>query len=171
MIQRNIQSFRESGIIIDPLTDIKDQLDLFYGDEQVNNQMTMVCGTDLCEMLGLFHDLAEKVNELNVKKISELEKYKIAYTNRVIRDKKDKEEKQISKNPNPEDDEKVSIIRKQNAELVMQNARYEEQLKEITEKLDLLIAENDKKDKRINSLELVMPLVDAVVLSTIKSEE
>lgn len=53
----------------------------------------------------------------------------------------------------------------------MQNARYEEQLKEITEKLDLLIAENDKKDKRINSLELVMPLVDAVVLSTIKSEE
>ena len=133
--------------------------------------MTIVSGNDLCEMLGLFNDLAEAANELSAKKIRELEKYKIAYTNRVIRDKKDKEEKLISKNPNPEDDEKVSIIRKQNAELVMQNARYEEQLKEITEKLDLLIAENDKKDKRINSLELVMPLVDAVVLSTIKSEE
>ena len=155
MIQRNIQSFRESGIIIDPLTDIKDQLDLFYGDEQVNNQMTMVCGTDLCEMLGLFHYLAEKVNELNVKKISELEKYKIAYNNRVRRDKrKEEEEKQVAKNQNIEDDEKFSIISKQNTDLMMQNARYEEQLKELTENLDLLIVENDEKDNLIQSLEL-----------------
>ena len=36
----------------------------------------------------------------------------------------------------------------------MQNARYEEQLKELTENLDLLIVENDEKDKLIQSLEL-----------------
>lgn len=81
------------GITAEPLTDIKNLLDLFYGDEQVNNYMTIVSGNDLCEMLGLFNDLAEAANELSAKKIRELEKYKIAYTNRVIRDKKDKEEK------------------------------------------------------------------------------
>ena len=48
----------------------------------------MVLGSDLCEMLGLFHDLAEAIDLLNVKKVSELEKYKIAYNNRVRRDKK-----------------------------------------------------------------------------------
>ena len=36
----------------------------------------------------------------------------------------------------------------------MQNARYEEQLKELTENLDLLIVENEEKDKLIQSLEL-----------------
>jgi len=89
----------------DPLTEIKTLLDLFYDDEQVNNYMTMVCGTDLCEMLGLFNDLAEAANELSANKIKELEKYKIAYTNRVIRDKKkDEEERQVSKNNNIEED-------------------------------------------------------------------
>ena len=69
-----------------------DLLDLFFGDEQINNFTTMVYGQDLCEMLGLFHDLAEAVNDLNIKKVAELERYKIAYNNRVRRDKrKDKE--------------------------------------------------------------------------------
>ena len=48
----------------------------------------MVCGHDLCEMLGLFHDLAEAIDQTNRVKIAELEKYKIAYNNRVRRDKK-----------------------------------------------------------------------------------
>ena len=48
----------------------------------------MVCGSDLVEMMGLFHDLAEAINELNIKKISELERYKIGYNNRVKREKK-----------------------------------------------------------------------------------
>ena len=48
----------------------------------------MVCGSDLCEMLGLFHDLAEAQVAANVLKVAELEKYKIAYNNRVRRDKK-----------------------------------------------------------------------------------
>ena len=37
MIQRTIESYKESGINGDPLTDVKDLLDLFYNDELVNN--------------------------------------------------------------------------------------------------------------------------------------
>jgi len=48
----------------------------------------MVYGSDLCDMLGLFHDIAEAVGMYNVKKIAELEKFKIAYNNRVKRDKR-----------------------------------------------------------------------------------
>ena len=66
----------------------------------------MVCGTDLCEMLGLFHDLAEAINEANVQKIAELEKYKIAYNNRVRRDKRaeKKEEEEVKKKDDEEDE-------------------------------------------------------------------
>ena len=65
-----IQSYKESGITSgDPFQELKDMLDLFYDDEQVNNFSTMVSGSDLVEMLGLFHDLAEAINELNIKKI------------------------------------------------------------------------------------------------------
>ena len=89
MIQRVIQSYRETGIVSgDPMTDMKDLLDLFFADEHVNNFSTMVCGSDLCEMIGLFHDLAEATVEVNAKKLAECEKYKIAYNNRVRRDKR-----------------------------------------------------------------------------------
>ena len=46
----------------DPYQELKDLLDLFFQNEQVNNHTTMVCGHDLCEMLGLFHDLAEAID-------------------------------------------------------------------------------------------------------------
>lgn len=66
----------------------------------------MVCGSDLCEMLGLFHDLAEAVNEFNAKKVAELEKYKIAYNNRVRRDKrKEQEQAEESKKKTTDVDE------------------------------------------------------------------
>jgi hypothetical protein len=32
---------------------------MFFQDENINNLKSMVCGQDLCEMLGLFFDLAE----------------------------------------------------------------------------------------------------------------
>lgn len=66
----------------------------------------MVSGSDLCEMLGLFHDLAEAVNEFNAKKVAELEKYKIAYNNRVRRDKrKEQEQAEESKKKTTDVDE------------------------------------------------------------------
>ena len=52
----------------------------------------MVYGSDLCEMLGLFHDIAEAISMFNEKKVAELEKFKIAYNNRVKRDKRKIEE-------------------------------------------------------------------------------
>lgn len=58
----------------------------------------MVCGSDLVEMMGLFHDLAEAINELNIKKISELERYKIGYNNRVKREKKRLEQEKLEEN-------------------------------------------------------------------------
>lgn len=72
----------------------------------------MVCGSDLCEMLGLFHDLAEAVHELNAKKVAELEKYKIAYNNRVRRDKrKEQEAAEESKKSSALHDEQYDGIR------------------------------------------------------------
>ena len=81
-------------------SNLQEMLDLFYSDKEINNFKTMVCGNDLCEMLGLFHDLAEESKVVSSKKIEELEKYKIAYNNRVRRDKKQAEEKKKSSNEN-----------------------------------------------------------------------
>ena len=93
-------------------------LDLFYDDEQINNYTTMVSGSDLVEILGLFHDLAEAINELNIKKISELEKYKIGYNNRVRRDQKRKEQEKLEERKrNEEEDEKFATVRAHNLEL------------------------------------------------------
>ena len=81
----------------------------------------MVCGSDLCEMLGLFHDLAEAINEVNIKKLQELEKYKIAYNNRVRRDKRKEQEKQEEEKKKEElEDEKFKAIRKHNTDLLGQ---------------------------------------------------
>ena len=44
MIQRLIQGYKETGIQGDPLQEMKDLLDLFFGDEQINNFTTMVYG-------------------------------------------------------------------------------------------------------------------------------
>lgn len=71
---------------------MQDVFDLFYADQQINNYDTMVCGNDLCEMLGLFYDMTEAINILNEKKVAEMEKYKIAYNNRVRRDKRREQE-------------------------------------------------------------------------------
>ena len=68
-------------------------MDLFFNDKEVNSFKSMVCGNDLIEMLGLFHDLAEESRVTSLRKIEEMEKFKIAYNNRVRRDKKAAEAK------------------------------------------------------------------------------
>ena len=116
MIARVIQSYKETGVTHDdPFTDMQEMLDLFYGDNDINNMKTMVCGNDLCEMLGLFHDLAEASRLESAKKIEEMEKYKIAYNNRVRRDKKAAEEKKKTQN---QDDEYVKELRAKNTQLL-----------------------------------------------------
>ena len=80
----------------------------------------MVCGHDLCEMLGLFHDLAEAIDQTNRVKIAELEKYKIAYNNRVRRDKKQQtQQAEEEKKRDTLEDEKFALIRKHNTDLAL----------------------------------------------------
>ena len=43
----------------DPFNEISGLLDLFYLDEDFNSQNRAVRGSEFCEMLGLFYDLAE----------------------------------------------------------------------------------------------------------------
>ena len=78
----------------------------------------MVCGNDLCEMLGLFHDLAEAIDQTNRAKLAELERYKIAYNNRVRRDKKAQtQQAEEEKKRETLEDEKFELIRKHNSDL------------------------------------------------------
>ena len=44
----------------DPFNELSDLLDLFYLDPQINNETEQVRGVDLCELIGLFYDLAEE---------------------------------------------------------------------------------------------------------------
>ena len=103
--------------------DMQDMLDLFYSDSEINNLKTMVCGNDLCEMLGLFHDLAEASRTLLMKKSEDLEKYKIAYNNRVRRDKKQAEAKKKEANEN---DGYVKELRTHNTTLLMKMKELQE---------------------------------------------
>lgn len=80
------------------MQDLNDLLKLFSGNQEINNFTTIVYGSDLCEMLGLFHDIAEALVFFSDLKMAELEKYKIAYNNRVRRDKrKEQAQKQEEK--------------------------------------------------------------------------
>jgi len=70
---------------------MSDIIRLIYGDERINAYETMVTGGDLCDMCGLFFDLAESLNFKWQKTSEALEKYKIAYNNKVRREKRNKE--------------------------------------------------------------------------------
>ena len=80
----------------------------------------MVYGSDLCEMLGLFHDIAEAIGLFNEQKIAALEKFKIAYENRMRREKrKEREQQEEEKKRNEIEDEQMQAVRKHNTELLM----------------------------------------------------
>ena len=111
----------------------------------------MVCGNDLCEMLGLFHDLAEENRATLLKKLEELEKYKIAYNNRVRRDKKAAEDK---KKGQETDDKYVIELRTANTKLLNQYVELKKQFDEMQENIDLLLEENDDKEKQIENLKI-----------------
>ena len=75
-----------------------------------------------------------------------MEKYKIAYNNRVRRDKRRQEEE--TKKQQEDDDEKFAVIRTANTQMTLANGKLTEQNKELQEHVDLLLDENDEKDKR-----------------------
>ena len=71
---------------------MQETLDLIYSDSQVNSFETMVSGSDLCDILGLFFDLAESMDAKFAMEREVLEKFKLAYNNKVRRDKKKEKE-------------------------------------------------------------------------------
>ena len=94
---------------------MKDILDFFFQNKQVNTSTTMVRGNDLCKMLGLFHDLAEVTVERNLEKIAELEKYKVGY-NIFMRKQQQKREQNQKDGLNKEDLQELKQLREENAE-------------------------------------------------------
>lgn len=71
-----------------PFEELSNLLDLFFLDSQVNSADAVVRGSDMCELLGLFFDLAEAGQQASQQQISELTKYKTAYNNKLKREKK-----------------------------------------------------------------------------------
>ena len=97
---------------------MQETLDLIYSDAQINTFETMVPGNDLCDILGLFFDLAESMEEKHAKKLDALEKYKIAYNNKVRREKKAKE-KGVE-----EDDPRFKTLRETNTKLIQEKEDF-----------------------------------------------
>ena len=62
-IEQILASFRESDVPGDEETFIQmnDLLEIFYGDPDMNRELTKVRGNDFCEMLGLFFDLTDRI--------------------------------------------------------------------------------------------------------------
>lgn len=102
-----------------------DIIRLIYGDQRINAYETMVSGSDLCDMCGLFFDLAESLNFKWQKNVEALEKYKIAYNNKVRRDKRAKE-----KGEDDENDPKLKTIREANTKLMQEKEELHTELVE-----------------------------------------
>ena len=93
----------------------------------------MVPGNDLCDILGLFFDLAGSMDVKQQKEIETLEKYKIAYNNKVRREKKAKEKGGI------ENSEAVKSMREENNRLIKEKDDVLSELQEAKENLDVLL--------------------------------
>ena len=106
----------------------------------------MVPGNDLCDILGLFFDLAGSMDVKQQKEIETLEKYKIAYNNKVRREKKAKEKGGI------ENSEAVKSMREENNRLIKEKEDVLSELQEAKENLDVLLQDNDEKDQKIKDL-------------------
>ena len=129
-----------------PYQDMEETLDLIYSDSQINNYETMVPGNDLCDILGLFFDLAGSMELKQKKDIEVLEKYKVAYNNKVRREKKAKEKGGI------ENDEAVKSMREENNRLHKEKEEALKELERQKEDLDILLIDNDEKDQKIKDL-------------------
>ena len=125
---------------------MQETLDLIYSDSQINNYETMVPGNDLCDILGLFFDLSGSMDVKHQKEIETLEKYKIAYNNKVRREKKAKEKGGIENN------EAVKAMREENNRLLKEKDDVLQELQEAKENLDVLLLDNDEKDQKIKDL-------------------
>ena len=53
---------------------MNDLLEIFYGDPDMNRELTKVRGNDFCEMLGLFFDLTDRIRSYLLQQIEGKEK-------------------------------------------------------------------------------------------------
>jgi len=56
-----------------------DLLEIFYDDEDMNREFTMVRGNDFCEMLALFFDLSEAVRNNYIKQLADRDQLQSDY--------------------------------------------------------------------------------------------
>lgn len=96
---------------------MSDLLDFFYTDNSINDAKTLVKGTDLCELLGLFFDLASLMQEEKVILQEEKEKYKMAYAMKAKQQRKEEE-----KNAEKEESNAIKEIRSKNTTLLNEKA-------------------------------------------------
>ena len=126
---------------------MQETLDLIYSDTQINTYETMVPGSDLCDILGLFFDLAESMEVKHTRQKDALEKYKKAYNNKVKREKREKE-----KGVAEEDDPRFKNLQEANTKLTQENEERQKELEEVKENLEVLLIDNDEKEAKIKEL-------------------
>ena len=107
----------------------------------------MVPGSDLCDILGLFFDLAESMEVKHSRQKDALEKYKKAYNNKVKREKREKEKGAIE-----EDDPRFKTLREANTKLTQESEEYQKELENQKENLEVLLIDNDEKEAKIKEL-------------------
>ena len=74
-----IQEYQNGREILDGFEELSTLLDLFFLDDKINNDEALVKGSVMCELLGLFFDLAETSTNTMGTQLEELQKYKTAY--------------------------------------------------------------------------------------------
>lgn len=82
------QSDFQLGSSGNTISELQTILDDYFLDAQVNSELATVKGADMCELLGLFFDLAEAGHKVADSQIKELHKYRTAYQNKIKREKK-----------------------------------------------------------------------------------
>ena len=80
-IEQILSSFKGSTVLGDDETFIQmsDLLEIFYGDPDMNRELTKVRGIDFCEMLGLFFDLTDRIRSFLLQQVEGQEKLQTDY--------------------------------------------------------------------------------------------
>ena len=164
-IEEIVEVFKRGSVPGDDETfmQISDLFSLFYDDQEMNTDSTMVRGSDFCEMLALFFDLTDALrnnylNQLDKRDdlINELQNS--VAQQKVIKGKKGKKKKAISKKEKMEKSLNETLssvqdnIRIQN--LSDSNNNLLKQVDDLRQDLEKLVIQNEDKDIEIQQLQL-----------------
>ena len=116
---------------VDTFNEMSNLLDTYFLDQKINSETAFVRGSDMCQLLGLFFDLAEASQFRYKAQIAELKKYKTAYGNRLKREKK---------NPHQSD------LQKEVAQLKLKNQKLQQELQDLLSSSNHTLAVNSKQN-------------------------